>query len=255
MATPVSMITIEDKGQDLAQRTVCVKVCLGLLGNTRKVSNSQVEVDADKSLIRVSKTLLSSQELQAIKGLDSEVRHYLYNTCLPFEAGIHLLPLELIETIDEKLRECAGKRRELVEIFIQAYPGLCRQAAERLRALYNPDDYPPVESVRSQFSFSWRYISFGVPARLREISARIFEDEREKAAQLMAEASSEIQQVLRGHGRAGRAPARSADRSAGRPTPATTRIHSAEAARLPGHLRLPQLHRRRRTQGTGREGP
>src|SRR5436190_1195180 len=197
MATPAPTITIEDKGQDLAQRTVCVKVCLGLLGNTRKVSNSQVEVDADKSLIRVSKTLLSSQELQAIKSLDSEVRHYLYNTCLPFEAGIHLLPLELIETVDEKLREFEEKRRELVEVFIQAYPALCQQAAERLRALYNPEDYPPVESVRSQFNFNWRYISFGVPARLREISARIFEDEREKAALLMAEASSEIQQVLR----------------------------------------------------------
>ena len=57
--------------------------------------------------------------------------------------------------------------------------------------------YPPVESVRSQFNFGWRYVSFGVPAKLREISARIFEDEREKAALLMAEASSEIQQVLR----------------------------------------------------------
>ena len=115
------------------------------------------------------------------RSLDSDVRRYLYNTCLPFEAGIHLLPLELIETVDEKLREFEEKRRELVEVFIQAYPALCRQAAERLRALYNPEDYPPVESVRSQFNFNWRYISFGVPARLREISARIFEDEREKA--------------------------------------------------------------------------
>jgi len=146
MATPVPTIAIEDKGQDLAQRTVCIKVCLGLLGNTRKVSNSQVEVDADKSLIRVSKTLLSSQELQAIKSLDSEVRHYLYNTCLPFEAGIHLLPLELIETVDERLREFEEKRHELVEVFVQAYPGLCRQAAERLRALYA--DRPVARSDR-----------------------------------------------------------------------------------------------------------
>src|SRR5207249_151317 len=123
-----------------------------------------------KDLIRVSKLLPVSQELQAIKSLDSNVRHYLYNSCLPFEAGIHLLPLELIETVDEKLRVFEGKRHELVEVFIQAYPALCRQAAERLRALYNPEDYPPVESLRSHFSFNWRYVSFGVPARLREIS-------------------------------------------------------------------------------------
>jgi len=196
MAT-AAVIPIEDRGQDLARKTVCVKVTLGLPGNTRKVSNSQVEVDADKELIRVSKTLLDSRELEAIKTLDGDVRRYLYNTCLPFEAGIHLLPLPLIETVDQKLWECCDRRRELVEVFIQAYPGLCEQAAGRLRTLYNPRDYPAGEVVRSCFSFTWRYVSFGVPGQLREISARIFESERQKAALSMAEASSEIEQVLR----------------------------------------------------------
>ncbi len=197
MATLAPIITIEDRGQDLAQKTVCLKVHLGLVGNSRKVSNSQVEVDADKQLIRVSKTLLDSVELQAIKTLDGEVRRYLYDNCLPFESGIQLVPLPQIETVDKKLREYAQKRLELADAFVGAYPRLCEQAAGRLRTLYNPNDYPPVDIVRSHFAFSWRYVSFGVPGQLKEISARIFEDEREKAGRMMAEASSEIQQVLR----------------------------------------------------------
>lgn len=197
MATAASIITIEDKGQDLAQKTVCLKVHLGLIGNSRKVSNSQVEVDADKQLIRVSKTLLDSVELQTIKTLDGEVRRYLYDNCLPFESGIQLVPLPQIENVDQKLREYTQKRLELVEAFVGAYPGLCEQAAARLRTLYNPNDYPSVDIVRSHFTFTWRYVSFGVPGQLKEISARIFEDEREKAARMMSEASSEIQQVLR----------------------------------------------------------
>jgi ElaB/YqjD/DUF883 family membrane-anchored ribosome-binding protein len=44
---------------------------------------------------------------------------------------------------------------------------------------------------------SRQYVSFGVPEQLRGISREVFEQEREKAAQRMAEASSEIQQVLR----------------------------------------------------------
>ncbi len=51
-AMPMRLIEVQSMGQDLAQRTVCVKVRLGRLGNTRKVSNSQVEVDTDKSLTR-----------------------------------------------------------------------------------------------------------------------------------------------------------------------------------------------------------
>ena len=99
-AMPMPLIEVQNMGQDLAQRTVCVKVRLGRLGNTRKVSNSQVEVDTDKSLIRVSKHLLDSKELRSIANFDGEIRRYLYDTCLPFEAGIHLCPLALLEQME-----------------------------------------------------------------------------------------------------------------------------------------------------------
>lgn len=196
-AAPVSVIDVQNVGQDLAQKTVCVKVRLGRIGNTRKVSNSQVEVDTDKSLIRVSKHLLDSKELRAITNFDAEVRRYLYDTCLPFEAGIHLCPLALLEQMEAKLREFAVARDGLVHTFKSAYPVLCREASQRLRSLYNPSDYPPGDYVAQQFTFSWQYISFGVPDQLREISTKIWQDEREKAAQVMAEAGREIQQVLR----------------------------------------------------------
>jgi hypothetical protein len=73
--------------------------------------------------------------------------------CLPFEVGIHLLPLGLVETVDERLHEFKDKRGELVESFLSAYPRLCQEAAGRLRTLYNPTDYPPVDEVRSHFTF------------------------------------------------------------------------------------------------------
>ena len=196
-AMPMTLIDVQSVGQDLAQKTVCVKVRLGRLGNTRKVSNSQVEVDTDKSQIRVSKHLLDSRELRAIANFDGEVRRYLYDTCLPFEAGIHLCPLALLEEMEGRLRQLGARRKGLIEEFLAVYPLLCQEAGKRLRSLYDPSDYPPVEYVEQQFTFIWQYISFGVPDQLREISTRIWQDEREKAAQVMAEAGQEIQQVLR----------------------------------------------------------
>ena len=74
-AMPMRLIEVQSMGQDLAQRTVCVKVRLGRLGNTRKVSNSQVEVDTDKSLLLISKHLLDSNELRTIANFDGEIRH------------------------------------------------------------------------------------------------------------------------------------------------------------------------------------
>jgi hypothetical protein len=103
----------------------------------------------------------------------------------------------LVETVDERLREFKDKRSELAESFLTAYPRLCQEASGRLRTLYNPVDYPPVDEVRSRFTFSWQYVSYGVPEQLREISAQFFQEEREKAVVAMSQACSEIQQVMR----------------------------------------------------------
>jgi hypothetical protein len=197
VAATIPEIEVHPAGLDLAQKTVCIKVRIQRLGNSRKVSTSQVEVDTDKSLIRVSKCLLTSQELRQVTNFDAEIRRYLYNTCLPFDVGIHLCPFALLEQLEGRLRKFAEERQALIEAFLIAYPTLCQEAATRLRTLYNPRDYPPIEYVRQQFGFTWQYVSFGVPEQLREISTRIWEGEREKAAKVMAEASEEIQQVMR----------------------------------------------------------
>jgi hypothetical protein len=197
MATAPLLFDLQTPVEDLARKTVFVKLRLSLVGNSRKVNSAQVEVDADKRLVKVSKTLLDSPEFEAVRRLDGEIRRYLYGVCLPFEPGIHLLPIPLIETVDAKLREFQAKRQELVEVFLTAYPRLCGEAAVRLRTLYNPLDYPPVEEVRSEFSATWQYVSYGVPEQLRAVSERMFQEEREKAAGRMAEAYTEVRQVLR----------------------------------------------------------
>src|SRR3989442_1258248 len=187
---------ISDPGLDVAKKTVCIKVRLSTMGNTRKVSTAQIEADADKDLLRVSK-LVDSAELKAITRFDGEIRRFLYNICLPFEIGIHLLPITALETVEHRLRQFAEDRRQLVHAFLSAYPGLCQDAGRRLRGLYNPTDYPSLDEVEREFGFSWQYVSFGVPEQLKGISREVWEQEREKAALRMAEASAEIQVVLR----------------------------------------------------------
>jgi len=194
---PSLAVAISDPGVDLAKKTVCIKVRLSTMGNTRKVSTAQIEADADKDLLRVSKQLVDSAELKAITRFDGEIRQFLYNICLPFEIGIHLLPIAALQAVEQRLRQFAEDRRQLVNAFLSAYPSLCQQAAKRLRGLYNPADYPPVEDAGREFGFSWQYVSFGVPDQLKSISQEVWEQEREKAAQRMAEASTEIQTVLR----------------------------------------------------------
>lgn len=190
-------VPIAGQHQSLSENTVILQVKFGLLGDSRKVSSSQVEVDTDKQLLRVAKKILVSAEFEAIRQVDRRVKKYLDGVCVPFETGTRFLAVPLIEDVDCKLHEFARERAALVDRFLDSYPTLCESMSERLRVLHNPTDYPPIDMVRARFYFSWRYVAYGVPGQLKTISGRIWQEEREKAAQRFAEAQTEAQILLR----------------------------------------------------------
>lgn len=178
--------------------TLCLK--FGRLGNTRKVSNSQVEVEADKTLIHVSKTLLDSKELAAIGSHDAHTMAWLKNICLPspfFRAGVHLVPIPAIEKVEAFLADQQTKRADLIEAFLKVYEACKDKAQTQLNDLYNPNDYPTIQRVRASFSFEWQWVTFSTPSKLKEISAGFFQAEQAKAQKQWAEASEEITLLLR----------------------------------------------------------
>ena len=190
-------VPISGQEHSLSESTVILQVKFGVLGGSRKVSSSQVEVDTDKQLLRVAKKILVSAEFEAIRQVDRRVKKYLDGMCVPFETGTRFLAVPLIEDVDRKLHEFAHERATLVERFFDLYPALCESMSERLRVLHNPLDYPPIDMVRERFYFTWRYVAYGVPGQLKTISGRIWQEEREKAAQRFAEAQTEAQVLLR----------------------------------------------------------
>ena len=178
-------------------KTVFLKFHQTSIGNSKKVATSAVEVEADKTLIKVSKVLLDSKELEAIRSFDGSVRAWLDSRCLPFEAGIRLLPVALIEEVDAKLEEFSQQREDLVEAFVAVYDDLKADARRRLNGLFDPRNYPSADKVRAKFSMSHQYLSFDTPAALGEINSAVFSRERAKLQQRMEDAYQEAREVLR----------------------------------------------------------
>ena len=179
----------------LLQQAVCLAVNLSAFGNSRKVSSSDVATDADKTMIAVQKTLLASQELQAIVRLDGQIYEWVYSRTLPsvFRRGYYLTPLSLVNTVVERLREFKKQREELVEKLIAVYPAMVKIAEERLRSLFDPKQYPSTGVVRNSFRMTWNFVNFGVPETLDEA---LFEEEKVKAQDSWREATEEVRQVL-----------------------------------------------------------
>ncbi len=191
-APPASNLSISDK-------TVCISIQFGSLGNSRKVSTSEIEVDADKKLLHVSKKLLDSKELRAISKHDSDTRQALLSKALPsmFRSGVYLIPIPAIQQVEVDLQEAKIERAGLIEKFLSVYAGEKSKAEERLKGLYNSHDYPSIEAVRNTFTFEWQYLSFSTPGKLKEISHGFFEQEQQKAAAKWATATDEIRLMLR----------------------------------------------------------
>src|ERR1700674_5623905 len=129
-------IPIEVQEQSLSQSTVILQVKFGLLGDSRKVSASQVEVDTDKQLLRVAKKILVSAEFEAIRQLDRKVKKYLDSVCVPFETGTRFLAVPLIEDVDRKLREFERERVDLVDRFLDSYSMRGESRSVGLRCLH-----------------------------------------------------------------------------------------------------------------------
>ena len=198
VVTTASGIVIND-ASELVDRTVFLKVGFGVIGSSKKVSGSEVlTTDADMDRIKVSKTLYGNNpELEAIKKADTQMRTYLYNTCLPFDMGIMLLPWGLVETVDTRLKAFAAEREALVDAFIKVYPQIVANAKEQLRSQYNETDYPNVAVARSKFAFTYRLLSLSVPGKLKSISAEMFKNETEKAAAQIQNALEDITLIMR----------------------------------------------------------
>ena len=186
---------------NINENSILISVELRKVGNQRRVNPGAVEVDADQDAIRVSKELLDSPLLKQINTLDGEIRRWVYARTLPsatLRHGVYRLPAALISLVDQQLRLWEKQRQGLVDKFCEVYEDDAEKARDRLRALYNVFDYPPVEQVRGAFYMTWRYLELDTPAgALSQVSKAMLDREKAKMATAMEAELETVRMALR----------------------------------------------------------
>lgn len=204
----------------IMDKAVCMVVSKGKFGNRRKASVSQImeiavdevvgenhdiDVDSesrqqvDREVLSATKRLLESTELAEISALDHEVSAFLKKLALPsmFKSGVYLVPIALVEKIEDAMREFRDRRALLVEKFVAVYPTRIEEIKAKLGPLFNRDDYPSDAAIADLFAFDWQYVTFGVPGSLKQLKAGIFEDEKQKYAKKLEEAAEACTMTMR----------------------------------------------------------
>jgi hypothetical protein len=192
---------------NLLDNAITLSVTISKIGTRRKVDSRKMvmretegEQQPDSDAIGVNKELISTPTFDAITKLDGDFRTRLYKLALPnplFRNGTYLVPVSLLETIDEMIEAYKAERSIKIAAFLDDYATAVYDARSRLGGLFNPADYPDKESVKGSFSVTVQYIEIGIPSALGSISPAIFQREKDKFNEKLVSAAEEITAAMR----------------------------------------------------------
>lgn len=184
---------------DLWKQAVALVIETRRMG-VRRIVTGHTPEGADPEMVRVSKAILSGPEYQAIARCDHRIRVQIGKLGLPISAyfkGAAVIPVALLDEVEDRLDAWQEERRAAVEAFLAAYPALVARAQERLGPLFDPADYPPVEALPGLFGVSVQYLTFDMPGVLSHCSERARRRALQEGQAKLAEAVEEMRGHLR----------------------------------------------------------
>jgi len=136
--------------------------------------------------LKGKKLLVNPELLGPIKTTIQTARKLLARYALPFPmAGLHLVPKDSIEEIDNRLETLQTEFWSKVDMFATFYEDACFEAKSALGELFSETDYP--QDIKSKFRFTWSFIVLDVPSKASFLSPDIYTREKQKFQDLMAE--------------------------------------------------------------------
>jgi hypothetical protein len=114
---------------------------------------------ADKRLLNTSKSLLGDcAELDAVRKFAANARNFVYSSTTAWgDLGQRFLPMATFPKFHGEITGLQVEFDRLVEEFLSVYEFARAQAQAKLGALFNADEYPDVNVLRSKFKFVIAY--------------------------------------------------------------------------------------------------
>ena len=115
---------------------------------------------AASGVANVNKKLLGDcAELTALQKFTANSRNIHYGMTMPWsDTGLRLLPTAQYFKYHQAMTDVENEFQRLVQLFLDAYDWEIMQAQAKLGDLFNRDDYPTLDSLRSKFRFRLTYI-------------------------------------------------------------------------------------------------
>lgn len=182
---------------EILRRAMLFRLTRHAWQNRAKADNKDIEADAEKSELNVTKRLVQCKELQDIYQFQNEV----YNWCLArsmmnsVARGTYFVKRDMVGQFEIYLAAANETLAdELVPKLVAAFPEAKEKAKVALNGLFRESDYPEPEELRGAFSFEHSWLALSVPDELPEEVRR---RECDKLRESFADAQEEVKFALR----------------------------------------------------------
>lgn len=143
----------------ITSRAVLVEMNVSVWTANKLDKQATADVTASNSAASdaatVRKNLLAGTHMRKdIADFAAGCRLWHSTKTLPWaDRGARLLPASMFLDYKTEANDRRDKFNQMVEDFLVAYPQLVKTAHNYLGTLFNPDDYPDVDEVRTKFGF------------------------------------------------------------------------------------------------------
>lgn len=190
----------------LQENTIALSLSIHRFGTSRGIKNEQLidlmpyhDDQIREKFIGATKKLFQSREYDSIVRLDNSTVKELKARSLPslLRRGIYLIPVGLVQQVNNTISDYAYRRQAKVEKFIDMYEYDLIDAKNMLGTLYDPMQYPSKERMAQLFSIEARWLDLGVPGSLALVDPAIFEQAKKEMLVHMQEAEEHCKALLR----------------------------------------------------------
>lgn len=154
------------------------------IGSKRMSKEESSLLSSEKAeWIKNQKNLIDRKKLVDIRSIIQEARNILAYNSLPFPIkGIHFLPKDKREEVNEKLKDLNESLQLAVDEFAEEYRDYIEDARENLGEFFNEADYPV--DIKRTFSMHWRFFEMTIPSGITD---EAYEEESRRFKEMMEE--------------------------------------------------------------------
>ena len=133
------------------------------IASLRTIEDYNMEPGAGK----FNKKLLPKDALKEIKNIVTQYKYFFTDNTLTYKAllGTRILPTKEFFAFQTETVKAQDNLAQAVENFINQYKAHKRVAKQMLGDLYNPDDYPSIEGIRTKFMITVNFFPVPEPQR------------------------------------------------------------------------------------------